>query len=353
MTLTLIPNSMLLTPGSGGGSAGMVVVAGTSMTDINTALASAGNNGHVFFPNGNYEVAGLTASYANQTWEFARGAFLKKADGNTAAMITLSASGLTILGGDFDCNRSGAPAVAVFVDGTNMDFTMIGATVHGGASWGVAIDNGLVRLECNYFYNFAYAVLIWRATNKNGTLYRVGPTVVGNRIDRVNGYVSSAGIIMRAVGTAGYYQGTQVQRNRVWMPATGDDTYDNVAIELTEAIKAQIAGNMVEGSRIAYSLGGSIGCAVTGNMANAVGDYAVELASACERCVVTGNFATGLFLGTAGTGGCVITKNPSTNVGGFGNVVVGNSIGQGFPTPVFQDAASSSAPFPNVVASNN
>ncbi|MCH4548259.1 hypothetical protein MK632_21200 [Rhizobium changzhiense] len=342
---TRIPNYMLLTPPSGGGSLpGVVAVTGFTMTEINAALASAGANGHVFFPNGNYTVAGLTASYANQTWEFARNAKLIKAAANTAAMITLSASGLTILGGDFDCNRAAAPAATVFVDGTDTDFTMIGATVHGGTSWGVAIDNGLVRIEDCYFYNFAYAVLIWRATNKLAGKYRVAPTVRGNRIDRQTGYTSSAGIIIRSVGTAGYHQGAQVENNRIWMPVS--EVYDNVAIEITEAIKPRIEGNLVEGGRIAFSYGGVIGGTVVGNMANAVGDYIVELASGSENCAVTGNSGTGLFLGTAGTGGCVITST------GKGNVVVGNRIGQGFPNVVYQDSSSAAASPSNLIASN-
>ncbi|MBY2921037.1 right-handed parallel beta-helix repeat-containing protein [Rhizobium leguminosarum] len=316
------------------------------MTDINTALASAGNNGHVFFPNGNYEVAGLTASYANQTWEFARGAFLKKADGNTAAMITLSSSGLRILGGDFDCNRSGAPAAAVFVDGTDKDFTMIGATVHGGSSWGVAIDNGLVHLEGNNFYNMAYAALIWRATTKDGADYRIGPTIRNNRIDRRSGYSASAGIIMRAVGSSIRYQAAIAEGNRIFMPATGDDTYDNVGIEMTESDYCKMIDNHVEGSRIAYSFGGSSRGTVEGNTAVAVGDYMIEIASGCSNMSVAGNSGTGLSIGNPGTGGCVITS------GGNGNVVVGNRIGQGFPAAVFQDPSSASASPANVIANN-
>ncbi|MBY5760927.1 hypothetical protein HFO07_30505 [Rhizobium leguminosarum] len=336
---------MLLTPPSGGGSLpGVVAVTGFTMTEINAALASAGAGGTVYFPPGNYTVAGLTASYANQRWWCAPGAKFKKADSNTAAMIALAASGLVVDGGDWDANRTGAPAAAVFVDGTDMDFTMIGSTVHGGTSWGVAIDNGLVRVEDCYFYNFAYAVLIWRATNKLAGKYRVAPTVRGNRIDRQTGYTSSAGIIIRSVGTAGYHQGAQVENNRIWMPVS--EVYDNVGVEITEGIKPRIEGNLVEGGRIAFSLGGAIGGTVIGNMANAVGDYVVELATACSNCAVTGNSGTGLFLGITGTGGCVITS------GGNGNVVVGNRIGQGFPNVVYQDSSSAAASPSNLITSN-
>ncbi|MBY5553714.1 right-handed parallel beta-helix repeat-containing protein [Rhizobium leguminosarum] len=347
MALTKIPNSMLLTAGGGGGgSAGVVVVAGFTMTEINAALASAGANGHVFFPNGTYTVAGLTASYANQTWEFARNAKLIKAAANTAAMIVLSASGLTILGGDFDCNRAAAPAATVFVDGTNMDFTMIGAKVHGGTSWGVAIDNGLVRVEDCYFYNFAYAVLIWRATSKNGADFRLGPTVKNNFIDRRTGYTASCGLIMRSVGVGILYQAALAHGNRILMPSDGDDTYDNVGIEMTESVFSKMTDNHVEGSRIAYSFGGSQRGVVANNTAVAVGDYMIEIASACSNMAVTGNTGTGLSIGNPGTGGCVITS------GGSGNLVVGNRIGQGFPTPVYQDAPSASASPANLIASN-
>lgn len=342
--LTTIPNSGLRTPGGGGGSSGITVVSGFTMTEINAAIASAGNGGHLFFPNGDYVVAGLTASYAKQTWEFGRAAKLKRADGNTAAMIALAQSGLVIHGGEFDVNRSGAPGTAVFVDGTNTDFTMIGATVHGCPAWGVAIDNGRVILENNHFYNMAYAALIWRATSKDGADFRIGPLVKRNRIDRRVGYASSAGIIMRSVGVNMFYQSAIAEGNEVYMPADGDDTYDNVGIEMTESAYSKMIGNHVEGSRIAYSFGGSNRGTVANNSAVAVGDYAIEIASSCTNMTVMGNTATGLSIGNPGTGGCVITT------GGSGNVVVGNRIGQGFPTPVYQDPTSAAAG--NTIANN-
>ncbi|MBY5689334.1 hypothetical protein HFO41_10915 [Rhizobium leguminosarum] len=317
------------------------------MTEINEAITSAGNNGHVFFPNGNYEVAGLTASFVGQTWEFARDAKLKKANGNTAAMIALAASGLKILGGDFDCNRSGAPAATVFVDGTDKDFKMVGATVHGGSSWGVAIDNGLVLLRDCRFYNMAFAALIWRATTRDGEgNLRFGPIIENCMIDRRVGYVSAAGLQMRAVGAAGYFQGAMARGNIILMPATGEATSDNVALEMTEAVNSSMVDNIVTGSRIAYSLGKAIRCSATGNRANAVGNYGIEIAQGCEDCVVSGNVVSGLSLTTPGIGGCVITGASK------GNVVVGNRLGREFPVPVYQDSSSASASPANLIANN-
>ena len=341
--LTKIPNSMLKTPGGGGTD---TVVAGFDMTAINTALASAGNDGSVFFPAGNYTVAGLTASYQNQTWKCARGAVFTKADGDTDPTIALSASGLVIDGGEWNGNRTGAPATAVFVDGTGTDFTIRNAYCHGFTSWGIAIDNGELVVEDCIFTDLVAAAIIWRATSKNGADFRKGPRISRTKIDRRTGYVSSAGILIRSVGTGIYHQNTSITDCDVFMPATGEATSDNVGIEVTEAAYARISGCHVEGSRIAYSYGGNSRSVITGNTAVAVGDYIVELATACNDCSVVGNAGTGLSLTTAGIGGCVITG------GGSGNLVVGNRIGQGFPNVVYQDALSAAASPANLVADN-
>lgn len=347
-SLTKIPNSMLKTPGGGGGAGGAIdaVVAGVDITAINAALTSGGNSSTIYFPPGNYTVDGLTANYSDQTWLCSRGAVFTKAAGSTAAMLTLAASGLRIKGGEWNGNRSGAPATAVFVDGTNTDFSIEDAYCHGFTSWGIAIDNGELIVDNCKFADLAYAAVIWRATSKNGSDFRKGPRISRTKIDRRSGYTSSTGILIRSVGTGMFHQNASVIDCDIFMPSTGETTYDNVGIEITEGQFPRIANCHVEGSRIAYSYGGCSRGVVSDNTAVAVGDYIIELATACNDCAVTGNAGTGLSLTTTGIGGCVITG------GGNGNVVMGNRIGRGFPNVVYQDTASQSASPANLVSGN-
>lgn len=291
----------------------------------------------IYFPPGTYLVSGLTANVAGQTWVLASGATIKLANSTVAAVISVSAADVTIIGlgqsiiDGNKANQAGTtdqPGISASSSATRVSIQSLEVKdTHGCGVRFNAADYG--RIQNCYIHDAGDAT--WEGYGgifcDTGTDYVL---IQGNRIDacarngiKVKGDGSTtASINARIIGN--YVSGT--------LSPGGNDC---LGIEIWGwAHRAVIGDNIVylgtANAQFGISVDNSHHTTVSGNVvistasAPSYSRFGIELASS-SYCAVTGNAVDFTSVGTGSEDQCVSMSNTK----GDGNVVSGNSFRYG------------------------
>ena len=308
-----------------------VSVSGLDTAAIHAARDAAGPGGTVFFPNGDYDVDGLTASVANQTWQFERLATLKRpaaATGNS--VLTLAAPGLRTIGGVLDGNRANnaSPANGILAPNDGCDLEMTGTTIQNVSAVGIAMDNAALILDRVTIKATTLGNMIWRSTSGPG---RHGPQIDRCLFDRSMEPASliGAGVLIQSTNHAAQFVLTpRITKSRFAMPVTS--AADAVLLELLYCQRATIEDNVFTGGRIGVTYGSSGSGWIAGNKCQIQTSYAIELG--CNDTTVVENYGSGYAASSSLHG---ITVNPACSgfLKVYGNTMVGYTV------PVFDPSS--------------
>lgn len=329
-----------------------VVVESTDQSDVEAAIAAAGNGGRVIFLPGNYQTQGLVADQHNQTWIMPPGVNFQRSDSDEQDWLVIDSEGLTIEGGKVDINGVAEEAFGVSAL-TGGDFTWRGGELFGGKFHGIKAWDGKVVLEETHIHHMAAAPLLWQCTSViSPGVYREAPTVRKCRIDRTEDYFALGAILINSGtpeggGTWERAVDVDIDDNTVLMPI--GDLPTSVAIEIYFIDQGNNSNNRVRGSRIGVTNAQCSAITNTGNTLRDVRDYAFEIQDG-EFCTVTGNSATG-----TGEGECGAKLHQTATGTMRSNVVVGNSFAGGWPEAVVELIDSPGVAdenYPNVIGNN-
>jgi len=315
------------------------------MADINAAKTLAGANGKLFFPSGVYDIDGLTADEADQTWVMQKGVTLLRNTASAAHGVSIpSGNSLHMIGGTLDMNRTNNSNDAYRgINSVDGDFKWSGDWhLKACPGPGLSVHNGLLELEDGLITDTRYMGIYWVAlSNGSDGKPRQAPKLHRVKVDRREGYGSSGGIILNGGGSAvtshaAIVHDCEVQLPRVTTDAARANYYDAVAIEINRCYRPSVIGNISGGGRISISFASCASPVDVGNRTYESCDYGHEHV-ASEWAAISGNNSTGMFLpgeshGIILSGACV------------GCSVTGNSTKIGFASPVTNISTPSAYP---------
>lgn len=306
-------------------------------TGFEAARDSVGAGDHIYVPSGTYVIDNLALSVANQTWDFAPGAVLKAPDssGNNAKIITLSATYVTIRGGEFDgnvANNGSASAVAGAVQIGAAHCTVEGAYVHSTKGYGihgaptdidVAMDDVLVK-NCRFIGCYADSVFF----------NLVGVSVASNGLRIESCWADNSSVAVGNISGGGFQffgdstLGVQPKGAAIidcHANSRTDATADVAGISLFNVNGGKISGCWSGNhSMESYAIGTGTDIAMTNCVAYGALDYGIEInpATRCSvtNCVIDGNAATPAGISVSSSSDVTITGNTIGNMGatGFG-----------------------------------
>jgi len=272
----------------------------------------------LIFPAGIYLVSGLTANVAKQQWVFEPGATIKLADSSNAALLSITAAGVEIRGGQWNGNQanqsSGTDCIIV---SRVASVVLDGLTVTNGKGYGIrALHSDKVRIRnCDVSGSTNVGIFVEADAAQASDTY--GPLIQGCTVDRtaLGSGINEGGIKVHG-NTPRKVLRPRIIGNDVMMP--NNPTASNaIAIEVWGGSdRATITGNTTVGGYMSISVDNSPRSTVSGNTTYDAKQYGIEIASSAS-CAVTGNTMDGNSLttrgivldGASGSPGAAITGN--------------------------------------------
>lgn len=290
-----------------------VAVSGFDTAAIHTARDLAGTGGTVVFPAGNYDVDGLTASLARQTWRSEGPVSLKRtAVAPAGAVITQTATGLRLIELLLDGNRGVNPNVGngVYAPSNGMDLEIDNCTIQNIA-W-----TGIDTRDCELIINRATI----RGTKQDGVIWsnpsgvaRRGPQIDRLWVDRQSeDAISVRGGCIKIHGNG--HLDSRITNSRCIIQYT--DVDEAVLIEVIGGANTHVLGCTLTGGHTAVSIGqGAAGHIVANNVMEYQRAYGIE--DGGDRGLHEGNNILGVVGGTiVGIigNGCTRAKAASNNI---------------------------------------
>lgn len=264
---------------------------GSGTTDdtaaIHAARDAAGVGGKIIIPPGTYVVSGLTASVANQTWELSDDAVIKTKV-TTAAALSVTAIGVSVAGGVFDCtnvkesngNKNG---VDITADGVTIRKTkVLNSPYHGIAAYNC---NQITISGCTVINSSRDG--IWAQNSALPNIYEI--VITDNLVDN-----SSAGNHAEGIGVRGNNKETQrvsrvtISRNTVRLPYV--QSTENTAIGVINGTDFAVDNNVIiGGGNLGITCPDASNAVISNNVVRGFRLVGIEIPGNCNRVIVQGN----------------------------------------------------------------
>jgi Pectate lyase superfamily protein len=256
---------------------------GNGSTDDTAAIHAAqlaAGNGCVFFPPGTYLVSGLTVATSGQTFKLEAGATIIASAGIAGPVITVAATGVSILGpGTVDGNEANQTATTgldcvLFTAGA--DDGLVQSIVAQNAAWiGIeTIGANRTHLVLNRVLNCNHAGISCTATSTSVD----GPLVLGNVV-LLNGTSVFSGINVQGSNATNVVNYADVVDNHV-------NVASGLSYQVANGSFTRVANNRGRGPGQVFSVVGGTDNVVTGNAAQPTGTGAgIELGSNNSVCI--------------------------------------------------------------------
>jgi parallel beta-helix repeat protein len=276
---------------------------------IAAAIAAAGANNTVYFPNGTYLVSGLTANQSSQKWLLEPGAIIRLKDSANTHVVTVTADDVQIIGGQIDGNQANNTGTLSGIRASSRSRLRI-----EGVRFASVETHGVYFTSCTdcdvvdcrftampYFVMLQYANTNIRVSGchgsgatSNGLLADGGAGVYADK----NGSNTNYRIHVADcwfTGGRGIYLNNSTDSTVVGCTCEGSD---DVGIDLEMCDRVTVSG-----------------CTVRSNT-----NYGIALLQGCSFCTVTGCVSRG----NTGRGIQVSAYTGDTTARAVGNAVVGN-----------------------------
>ena len=320
---------------------GAVGDGGTDDTAAIQRALDAGAGKQVLVPAGTYKVGPLWER-TSTTINLDSGARLLLAPGSNANLITVTATGASVIGsGTLDGNRAAQTrGAAIGVGGAN-GVTIRGVRVVNTAQCGIYATNAS---------NLTVSGVTVAGTDYVGILIEAltrdiaGLVIENSRVDRSSQGASivESGIVVHH-GPTSNLLGVRVSNNTIVMPR-GPLDENAVAMEIYGGTDgAVIRDNVTTGGAIGITLAGTTGGLLTGNTVSGAKTYGIEVAHASNGSTVSSNTvqcagytSEGVVLDDASAGNAVsgntisgcVDRGVTVNTGSDRTTISGNHVGQ-------------------------
>jgi len=266
---------------------------------IHAARDAAGAGGRITVPSGTYMVSGLTASVADQTWEFSGAAVIKwmvgprtngvvEGESRGSSILLVSAEGVTLTGGVFDCSNG-------ITNETDWSEQGIKVTGEGLTIWDAKILNsprhGIYALNCSRVTvrgctisnSFGAGIFVQHGDEAGQAVDDI--VITDNRVESARDGAGGIGVFSNSPQRQ--VRRVVISRNTVQLPP--DQTAVTGAFSVWNGVDVVINDNRSIGGFFGHTHPNPTRATISNNVIRGFKKYGLEIPLNVNECVVSGN----------------------------------------------------------------